>query len=91
MATNLRLRPELEAAVRLEAQRSNRSQQDVIRAAIESYLQLDDGSESGLEAARRAYLQKVKPARTPFRRDADLLVLPDGLSSLDLLQREDRI
>jgi hypothetical protein len=41
MATNLRLRADAEAAVRAEAERSNRSQQDVIRAAIASYLHLD--------------------------------------------------
>jgi len=91
MATNLRLRPELEAAVRAEAERSKRSQQEVIRAAIESYLQLDDGSESSLAAARRAYAQRIRPARTPFMTTTDRIILPGGLSSLDLLQREDRI
>lgn len=91
MATNLRLRPELEHAVRIEAERSNRSQQDVIRSAIESYLQLDDGSESSLEAARRVYRQKVRPARTPFRTTTERFVLPEGVTSLDLLQRNDRL
>ena len=91
MATNLRLTPELEAALRLEAERSKRSQQEVIRAAIERYLGLDDGSESSLEATKRAYRQKVIPPRTPFRSSDDLLVLPEGMTSLELMQRGDRL
>ncbi len=90
MATNLRLRPELEDALRLEAERSHRSQQDVIRAAIASYLKLGS-EESELEAARRAYRQKLMPPRTPFRRSADLPTLSEGETTIDLLRREDRI
>lgn len=81
MATNLRLRPELEQALREEAERSKRSQQDVIRAALENYLRVAEAS----------YQSRIRPPRTPFRRaeEFERLVLPQGMTSLDLLQRND--
>lgn len=96
MATNLRLRPEAERALRDEAERSGRSQQEVIRAAIDTYLGLapagdrgderEDVSELGLLVAARS----VRPPRLPFRRPAHRLTLPPGVTTADLLDREDR-
>jgi predicted transcriptional regulator len=47
MAMNLRLSPEAEAALRAEADRANRSQQDLIRDAVDQYLGLDVGRGGG--------------------------------------------
>ncbi len=91
MATNLRLRRDAEEALRLEAERTGRSQQDVIREAIDRHLgllpnkalrgELDALIESGM----------VRPPRTPYRRATKRITLPDGLTSADLLDRHDRI
>ncbi|MHA6669809.1 ribbon-helix-helix domain-containing protein [Homoserinimonas sp. A447] len=90
MATNLRLRPEAETALREAAERSGRSQQELIREAIDRYLgigviprsrSMDDLIADGT----------VIPPRVPYRRPHRLLELPEGVTSLDLLDREDRI
>lgn len=90
MATNLRLRPEAEAALRSEAERTGRSQQELIREALDRYLgigvsgptpgSIDDLIARGL----------LIPAREPYRRPRGRLTLPSGVTSLDLLDREDR-
>jgi hypothetical protein len=97
MATNLRLRPEAERAVRDEAERSGRSQQEVIRAAIDTYLGLTpagdredepaDVSELGMLVAAGS----VRPPRIPYRRPSRRLTLPPGVTTADLLDREDRL
>lgn len=92
MATNLRLRADAEAAVKAEAERSNRSQQDVIRAAIASYLHLD-GAEpptavkpsEGSTAPERLF-----PPRSRFARADQRLLLPTSIRSSDLLGRTAR-
>ncbi|WP_394770688.1 hypothetical protein [Lacisediminihabitans sp.] len=92
MATNLRLRAEAEAAVRAEAERSNRSQQDVIRAAIASYLSLD-GAEPPSPAAPTegpAAPDRLLPPRSRFARAGQRLLLPTSMRSSDLLGRSDR-
>lgn len=84
MATNLRLRPQAEAALKSEAVRSGRSQQDIIRAAIDSYLaeQARDGAVS---------VELLAPPRIPLTRPARRIRLPKPLTSGDLLDRDDRI
>ncbi len=87
MATNLRLRPEAERALRQRSARTGRSQQDLIRSALDEYLGLVSPSEqtveeliaSGVVSTPRPVIDIV-----PIR-------LPAGMSSLDLLQREDRV
>jgi len=91
MATNLRLRPDAEAAVRAEAVRTGRSQQELIREAVDAYLGLRPShprSETEALIADRSAL----PARTPFVEvDADDMVpLPDGVTTLELLDRDER-
>jgi hypothetical protein len=67
MAINLRLPPELDAALR--------------RA-------LFDYRERPTASVERS---KLKPPRRPYERPSVLLKLPEGMNSLDLLDREDRI
>lgn len=54
MATNLRLRPDAEAALRAEAQRSGRSQQKILRDAIDRYLNLARGDSASGDALLRS-------------------------------------
>lgn len=90
MATNLRLRPEAKEAVRLEADRTGRSQQAVIREAIDRHLGLvPPGTPTG-DLARLVATGTVRPPRTPYRRPANRARLPSGVTSADLLDRADR-
>lgn len=92
MATNLRLRPEAEAALRAEAERSGRSQQDILREAVDRHLNL--GSPRPAAAVDRESLVAsgtVLPPRTPYRRVTPHLTPQDGVDSLDLLDRDDRL
>lgn len=91
MATNLRLTPEVEQALRQEAERTGRSQQEVIREAIGRHLGLTAGGSSHGELGVLVSSGTVRPPRTPFRRAARRLVLPAGVSSTDLLDRGDRL
>ncbi|MGW9308506.1 ribbon-helix-helix protein, CopG family [Saccharomonospora azurea] len=90
MAMNLRLRPETEEALREEARRSGRSQQEIVRAAVDDYLasvpeQPARGTDPLLTTG------KVHPPRRPYRRVTPTNHLPEGVRrSLDLLDREDR-
>ena len=91
MATNLRLKPGTETALREESERTGRSQQDLIREALDQYLGLKETPSSA-----RASIQDlidsglVRPPRMPYRRATRRLKLPEGVTSLDLLDREDR-
>ncbi|MCP2166083.1 Ribbon-helix-helix protein, copG family [Goodfellowiella coeruleoviolacea] len=86
---NLRLGAEAEAALRAEAQRTGRSQQDILREAIGKYLGLIPGQAGDVDPliARG----KVASPRVPFRDVRPRLRLRSGESSLDLLDRDDRI
>lgn len=90
MATNLRLRPETEKALREEAERSGRSQQDLIREALDRFLGLV--AREPVRSSMDDLIARgvVIPARVPYRRPHRMLELPDGVTSLDLLDREDR-
>lgn len=89
MATNLRLRPAAEERLREASVRTGRSQQDLIREAVDRFLDNQDAPErkdfDSLVAAG-----VIIPARTPLRHATEKLVLPEGMTSLDLLDREDR-
>ena len=87
MATNLRLRPEAEKALREKSEATGRSQQELIRMALDEFL--------GLATPRTATLDEllaagVVTAPRPLRDDVPPLALPPGMNSLDLLDREDR-
>jgi hypothetical protein len=89
MAMNLRLGLEAEAALRAEAQRTGRSQQDILREAIGKYLGLipSQAGDTDPLIARGT----VAPPRVPFRDVRPRLRLQPGENSLDLLDRDDRI
>jgi len=86
MSTNLRLSEELAAALREEAAKRHRSQQDIVREAIAKELGMTSES-TPMELAVRA---GTVEAPEPFRDIEPTLVLPTGVSSLELLDREDR-
>ncbi len=89
MATNLRLRPDAEAAVRAEAARTGQSQQELIRAAVDRYLGLDERDQ--IRTGRDALIAsgELLPPRTPYREAEERVSL--GASSLELLDRDDRL
>ena len=89
---NLRLRPDAEEALRAEAQRTHRSQQDVLREAVDQYLGLRDASRPVSRAGDDLIVTgRLRPPRTPYRRVEPSTELPPGPSSLVLLDREDRL
>ena len=86
MATNLRLSARTAEALREASHRTGRSQQELLREAVDRYLGLD---ESTADRERAIALGIVKrPA--PFQDIRPTIALPTGLSSLDLLDRDDR-
>jgi hypothetical protein len=89
MATNLRLSEQAAAAVKAEAMRTGRSQQDVIRAAVDTYL----ASPSSPPVNAPSWRDELIPPKTPFRTVPldERATLSEGVTSLDLLDREDRI
>ena len=89
MATNLRLRPATEEALRAASERTGRSQQDLIREAIDRYLETAGARRhSSLDELYAAGL--LIPARIPYRPVENPFTLPDGITTADLLDREDR-
>jgi Ribbon-helix-helix protein, copG family len=93
MAMNLRLQPEAEEALRSEAERSGRSQQEILRTALSTYLGLAQ-EPSPLEPIVRRWIAAegtIRAARRPYRKVTPYITLPEGTNSLDLLDREDRL
>ncbi len=85
VATNLRLSPKTALALQEAARKTGRSQQDLIRDAVELYLGI--GRKSG-DRERLIASGVLKPG-TPFEDVEPWVVLPPGVSSLDLLDRND--
>lgn len=85
VSTNLRLSEEAAAALRAAAQQSGRSQQELLREAVDRYLGLH--RDSG--ARERAVAAGLVRPPTAFRDITPAIKLPDGVSSLDLLDRDD--
>ena len=95
MAMNLRLRPEAEDALRAEALRTHRSQQDVLREAVDRYLGLGD-TRSPLERRDPGVHDvvaagQVRPPRTAYRRVEPASEVSAHRSTLELLDRGDRL
>lgn len=88
MATNLRLSDAAAKAVKAEAKRSGRSQQDIIREAVDRYLAAPEPHAA--PPASGSLRDMIIPPRTPFKHDIVPINLPEGVTSLDLLDREDR-
>ena len=88
MATNLRLRADAEAALRAESARSGRSQQEILRDALDRYLDLTGEEDSSGDALLRS--GTLLPPRTRYRKVTPTTILSAGVSSLDLLDRDER-
>lgn len=88
---NLRLTPEAEQAVRREAERTGRSQQEVIREAVGRHLGLLREESPRSELGVLVATGTVRPPRMPSRKVTKRLRLPPGVTSSDLLDRGDRI
>ena len=86
MATNLRLNERTAKALREAAKSRGKSQQQIIREALERFL----GLEEELTDRDRAIASGLVKEGTPYRRATPTLVLPAGITSLDLLDRDDR-
>jgi hypothetical protein len=91
MATNLRLDPTTEAALRREAEQTGRSQQAIIREALVRHLGLGVGAGEAREVDALVDAGTVRPPRTPLRTATRRLRLPAGVSSDSLLDRDDRL
>lgn len=91
MATNLRLRPDAEEAVRREAERTGRSQQEVIREAVDRHLGLTANPAPTNELDELVATGTVRPPATPYRKAGKRIKLPSGVTTADLLDRGDRI
>jgi ribbon-helix-helix CopG family protein len=87
---NLRLTPEVASALQAEAERTGRSQQEILREAVARHLHLVDDERGASDRDRARAAQVVRPARVAYRRVTPRLRLPKGTSSLDLLDRDDR-
>ena len=85
MSTNLRLSAEAAQALREAARRSGRSQQELLREAVDRYLGLNRGAGT----RDRAIAAGIVRAPSPFRDTKPVLRLRRGVSSLDLLDREE--
>ncbi|WP_083837724.1 ribbon-helix-helix protein, CopG family [Brachybacterium squillarum] len=87
MAMNLRLPDDLAEALRAEAARRGESQQAVVRQALAEKLGVASAETPLLAAVRRGL---VGPP-SPFRDQAPPLRHPGERSTLDLLDRDDRV
>ncbi len=91
MATNLRLRPAAEAALRERSASTGRSQQELIRDALDRYLGLAETTPArGVRSLDELRAQGLLlPARGPVRKVEHPLNL-GGKTSIELLDRDDR-
>lgn len=90
MATNLRLSPEAEKAVRDAATSTGQSQQQVIREAVDRHLGLARSLPPRDAAEAMMATQGVLPARSDYGELDVLVILPRGMSTEDLLDRSER-
>jgi hypothetical protein len=91
MATNLRLRKDAVEALRREAHRTGRSQQDVIRDAVDRQLGLMSATAGGGDELYALLATgAVRRPRSVYRRAVKRLRLPQRVTSADLLDRHDR-
>jgi predicted transcriptional regulator len=90
VAVKLRLSPELAAALQAEAERTGRSEPEIVQEAVARHLRLIDDEHHGSDRETARASQVVRPARVPYRRVTPRLRLPVYTNSLDLLRRDDR-
>ncbi len=85
MSTNLRLSPAAEVALRDAARTSGRSQQELLREAVDRYLAVSP--ETGTRD-RAVAAGLVRPP-SPFRDTKPSVRLSQGSSTLELLARDE--
>ncbi|MDT0158044.1 CopG family transcriptional regulator [Microbacterium sp. ARD32] len=85
MAMNLRLRPEAAAALKAESERTGLSQQEILRRAVDEHLGLAENRHAV------AYPDWVIPPDNPPRVIEPQFRLAEGMTVLDLIDREDRV
>jgi hypothetical protein len=92
MAMNLRLPPETAEALKERSSSTGRSQQELIREAVENYLGLTETDVRPFTGTSRDLIARglLRPPDSPYREATTMITLPEGVTSLDLLQREDR-
>lgn len=90
MAATLRLDEATREALRTEAERAGRSQQDIVRAALAQFLHLE-GSATASATDDLLRSARAQAPRSPYRRARPRIRLPHGQTSLDLLDRDDRV
>lgn len=88
MAMNLRLDPDRQHALAEEARRTHRSQTDVIRDALDAYLN-DSRARSRRERQALIDAGKIIPAAEPYERVTPFLPIDDDWDWA--VEREDRI
>lgn len=86
MATNLRLGERTAKALREAAASTGKSQQQLIREALDAFLGLDPEQTD----RERALASGMITAGTPFEDFEPFLVLPEGVTTVDLLDRDER-
>lgn len=84
MSTNLRLDERAVIALRAAAAETGRSQQDILREAVNRYLGLDEPSNS----RERALSQGLVKEPTPMQDTDPSVRLSPGVGTLDLLDRD---
>jgi hypothetical protein len=84
MSTNLRLDERAAAALRAAAAKSGRSQQELLREAVNRYLGLDAAQNSRDLALAKGLVK----APTPMRDVEPEIHLAPGMGTLDLLDRD---
>jgi hypothetical protein len=82
---NLRLSDDAARALRAASESSGRSQQDLLREAVDRYLGLSPAA-TDRDRARAGGL--VRPG-TPFRDVSPTVRLPSGLTTRDLIDADD--
>lgn len=85
MATNLRLSERAVAGLRDAAQRTGRSQQDLLREAVDRFL----GLKAEASSRDRAVAAGLVRPPSPFRDVTPRIKLAGNVTTLELLDRED--
>ena len=91
MATNLRLGADAEEALRREAERTGRSQQELIREAVDRYLGLAGNRPPTSDRDVVVTSGLALPARRAYEELEELVRLPTALTTIELLGRDDRV
>jgi hypothetical protein len=90
MATNLRLRADAERALRERAASTGRSQQELLREAVDRYLGLDGSRVPEGPVAALLVSGRALPPRAAHKELERLVPLPAGMTTETLLARDEQ-